>query len=117
MMNSKDFAFNCGICFKRFNHKKNLRRHILVTHEGKRQECYICKKAFTTKFRLNKHNCEDFKNKSNKCDVCRRNFSNVFSLKRHLKGCKKENSTSHIERKSLEKTLYCKQKHMKMKFN
>ena len=80
----------CKKCNKIFSTLRDLKRHILVNHEGRRikkHKCEDCGKCLSTKQRLDIH----IKNihegfKALKCEICGKLFSESIGLKRHIKG-------------------------------
>ena len=48
--------FECGICYKIFGRKENLKRHMKTVHDERKYfECKLCHKAFGQKESLNRH--------------------------------------------------------------
>ena len=90
----------CGICFKTFTYKDNLKRHLLNIHEEKKKvPCENCDKFFSCKDYLKQHYNQSHLNnpKSAKvhqestkieCNFCGKM---VFYLKAHIKNCHEDN--------------------------
>ena len=80
---------SCDICSKKFDSKKDLRRHIEAVHEGKKEnKCDFCGKAFFMKSRLEVHikdiHGEGNREKTHKCKQCSKLYLSRNGLKNHI---------------------------------
>ena len=72
----------CQHCEKTFMHPKNLREHILVTHENYTPyHCDQCPRKFGIRSKLKSH--KDVVHAKVICDICDQQTYNFFELKRH----------------------------------
>ena len=77
--------FNCDICYKNFDKKKNLQRHLKLHNKEAKFKCKLCEKSYTRSDHLNRHLISHSADKKPfKCDLCIMRFSNKSHLKRHV---------------------------------
>jgi len=76
--------FECPNCPKTFQHKKNVQKHIRVTHMGIRIECEVCLKSFASKSDLKRHMNTHTMEKSLRCEFCGHYFGHKYTLKKHI---------------------------------
>ena len=91
-----DDPSECQYCFKTFNHRLTLKKHIDSNHSEIRHKCEKCDKEFTTRAVLNSHVKFVHENvKDSLCGHCKRSFGTLSGLKIHLKrgSCKNQESS------------------------
>ncbi|QQP53076.1 Uncharacterized protein FKW44_005418 [Caligus rogercresseyi] len=76
--------FHCETCYKRFNEKGAVLKHMKIVHQGQRNfECEMCPKRFGEKGNLTKHiktvheRCKAFQ-----CIICEKTFGEKGNLQR-----------------------------------
>ena len=74
----------CPLCDKKL-HKRTMKNHINVIHEGKKQfKCEDCKISFGFKESLKKHIiCIHTTARPFKCDICNKDYKFKAQLKEH----------------------------------
>ena len=78
-------SHKCDQCDKILSSRKNLRKHQISIHEGRRYKCDPCGKFFTLPETLRKHNKIIHESGGFKCDRCNvKPFWDSSGLKRHI---------------------------------
>ena len=79
-------VYTCEICNSEFKDRSNLKKHILVVHEGiKPFECSLCGSCFSQKSKMKKHIAAVHERKKpHKCKWCDRGFDSKKDLTRHI---------------------------------
>lgn len=78
-------AHSCCVCGKRFNSRRDLKRHEVVHNGKKRYECGVCQKGFNVLYHMKRHTKvmhHGFWPYS--CGVCREKFRSIYFMKKHL---------------------------------
>ena len=75
----------CKVCPEIFQSRKDLKKHVRITHDGREHICAICQDAFRSKHTLVSHIETHTNIKSFKCrfDGCESTFTHKSNLKRH----------------------------------
>ena len=80
--------YACSECGKAFRVKCNLRGHIRVVHEGKKNKrtwkCSECHETFTKNRALINHMSEIHDIRYNECSICFETFESNVKLTQHL---------------------------------
>ncbi|GFW56696.1 zinc finger protein 226 [Trichonephila clavipes] len=86
------FAHKCEICSKGFEHKPELKTHIIRYHTKERKfECNNCGLKFKWESSLKTHNIMHTGEGKYKCDICSKSFGYASVLKVHMKTHRKDN--------------------------
>ncbi|XP_022071220.1 zinc finger and SCAN domain-containing protein 2-like [Acanthochromis polyacanthus] len=89
---SRDKAYTCSVCEKRFSNCSHLAAHIR-THTGERPyRCDICRKSFITTSALNRHQTIHTEGKHFACSCCGKTFKWMESLGRHMRSVHKKDA-------------------------
>ena len=73
-------------CFKEYQNKYNLMRHININHlKKKKGNCHICGKEFIDTDNLKEHQNIHLDIKPHSCEICKKSFRNKCMLTRHLR--------------------------------
>ena len=85
-VNERKKAFNCEICYAKFNRSDGLKLHIESVHEGKKPfKCEICDVGFTQHVHLKTHIASVHERKRPfKCEICNTGFTQHGHLKTHI---------------------------------
>ena len=80
-------TFKCEFCSKNFVALRNLKIHIRIIHEGRKDhKCGICGKEFGQLAHLKSHMKTVHEGvKDHKCHICGKEFGHLKNLKRHIK--------------------------------
>ena len=78
--------FQCEICYKSFERKVNLIKHIAVVHEKTTSvRCDLCTKIFSQSHHLKEHiSSVHERNKQFKCEYCNKAFTSKGNMDRHI---------------------------------
>ena len=94
-------SHKCNICSQSFSRVFDLKKHIHIFHEGRKDyECKSCGKSFTKSGSLKKHNHVVHEgHKDFMCESCGKSFSRSADVKRHMN--RLHDDKSDINQKSL----------------
>ena len=94
-------SHKCNICNQSFSRVFDLKKHIHIIHEGRKDyECKSCGKSFTKSGSLKKHNHVVHKGtKDFMCESCGKSFSRSADVKRHMNSL--HDDKNDINQKSL----------------
>lgn len=81
---SDERPFQCGICFKDFKNKSNLRKHMVVHSNARPFKCSFCPQAFKRKFGLKSHMVVHSQQRLFKCIICFKAFKRKRNLHAHM---------------------------------
>ena len=76
-------SFNCHTCKKSFKHLQTMKKHIIITHEGKLFTCHICDYKVTRQEKIKSHVQFVHEGISIDCDKCDKKFRNHAYLRVH----------------------------------
>ena len=77
-------GFCCSQCTKVYKRAKNLRQHVMSTHEQKLFLCNHCNKSFGRKDTLSLHMQIHLHESMFECDSCKKTFYHTKTYKNHL---------------------------------
>nr|XP_021194516.2 oocyte zinc finger protein XlCOF6.1 isoform X2 [Helicoverpa armigera] len=81
---TKDYAFPCDLCDKKFNTKSRMMLHKRQVHDKEKSHlCQLCSKSFFKKYHLQIHLRSHSKEKPYACPECGKCFSTTSILKSH----------------------------------
>ena len=79
-------VYSCEECNQKFEYNYELQTHISIKHERKEFECQICHRTFNDKRNLNRHfNTRHLKLKPYRCEHCGKSYGQSQDLNRHKK--------------------------------
>ncbi|KAG8192302.1 hypothetical protein JTE90_002124 [Oedothorax gibbosus] len=76
-------SFDCEICEKTFESKKDLKIHSIYHSTEEVHECKLCGMQFEYSFELIKHSI-NHRNPNNICEYCKKEFKNAERLRVHM---------------------------------
>lgn len=77
--------FQCTYCFRIFQWKGSLNRHLRVHHSKNRLTCVHCGQVFKDKAHLHEHRRTHSADKRYRCIICNKGFNQSSHLRRHLR--------------------------------
>lgn len=77
--------FECIYCFRRYERKASLNRHLRIHKRKYRWKCVYCPKVFQVKAQLLKHYRIHSADKPFRCIICDKGFNQKGHLRRHLR--------------------------------
>jgi len=77
-------VFSCDKCFKTFNKKSSITRHMYEHSDLRPHICTVCKKAFKHKHHLTEHKRLHSGEKPFQCPKCQKRFSHSGSYSQHI---------------------------------
>jgi len=77
--------FQCTYCFRLFQWKGSLNRHLRVHHSKNRLTCVHCGQVFKEKADLHEHRRKHSADKRYRCIICNKGFNQNSHLRRHLR--------------------------------
>ncbi|XP_061713728.1 gastrula zinc finger protein XlCGF46.1-like [Cydia pomonella] len=84
IIHTRDLAFECDVCHKKFRSKGHVSRHIRQVHvKEKNHQCEICSKAFFDKNMLQEHLGSHTTERPFQCSECGMSFSTKTTLRKH----------------------------------
>ena len=76
----------CGLCFKRFTSKREMRKHVCMQSSYKPYTCTTCSKSFSRKHKLRDHESTHSKGKHFTCSKCNKCYQSRRKFERHRRG-------------------------------
>ena len=83
-MKTHDISFDCNLCDKKYPLKRNLKKHIMRTHQKSKYSCDFCKKDFASKDKCNMHMTRCHVDDPLPCTKCDAVFVSNKDLKKHF---------------------------------
>jgi len=83
--------FQCTYCFRIFQWKGSLNRHLRAHHNKNRLMCVYCRKCFKDRAHLLEHRRTHSTKKRHRCIICNKGFNQSSHMRRHLRihsGCR-----------------------------
>jgi len=77
--------FECIYCFRRYERKTSLCRHLRLHNTKYRFKCVLCPSVFQYKAKLLKHKRAHSTEKQYRCIICNKGFNQKGHLRRHLR--------------------------------
>ena len=83
--NDKRAAYQCEHCDKSYPSSRNLYRHMLIVHEGRRYTCKVCSLEFKEKYLMKAHFENVHEGIRHRCEYCDQLFANTVYLNQHMR--------------------------------
>jgi hypothetical protein len=77
--------FECTYCYRRYERKASLNRHLRIHKRKYRHQCIYCPKVFQEKAQLLKHYRTHSADKPFRCIICNTGFNQKGHLRRHFR--------------------------------